>query len=393
MATVGSSSATRKTPRRAAPRFPKSPSAPSPLDTDGIALRDWPLVAVPSRKVENQPVRQTRLAVPSYRSLVFAGSPVGTVRWVKGADSAQLAVGSADGEPGVDFVAFFQLDASRRLRESYRVAHPGLVRAMSCIDNGVVVGSQTGKVSLVRMSSTLETVGQLPERECAALATLDDTAKVMACGPHSTIQVFDIAKGGHLTWDSGKIDLGLFGFRAAEALSSQEFAVAGCASSIVFLDIRTRPAAAAGRVRHSVTSASFQSLAVDPAQPTVIFAGCGNGELAAWDRRMGALPFLRYSLHRGPLWSVKIVRPLPGRLVSGGEDGAVLLWDFSAAARLGPAIDQRPNLWNADLQPDQVSTFTDDSFPAVACVDPHPTSRLVAFVTELGAISVSEMGV
>jgi len=322
-------------------------------------------------------------------SVIYLSSPVHVIRWVPDAEQPILFAATCADEPGTDFVATFTLDTQNHCAHQVaRCPHPGGVQALVTVGQRFVSGSSSGYIALSEVDgSNLRGIGRLEASGCAALVALDGATSLAAVGDNGSIASIDLSTQQVVLSDE-KLDQSLFGCSAAASLHASEVVVAGCAPHLEIIDLRRRPSTMGERLFHPNPNMSFESIAVDPAQPTVVFAGSSAGELAIWDRRMGQMPFARYLLHDGPLWDVRIIPSIAGRLVTAGEDGTVLIWNFGFNPIFGSSHRQGP--WNAELSTEDVYRVADSGSFAFNSVDPHPQSGLLAFGSDNGSLTIME---
>jgi len=105
----------------------------------------------------------------------------------------------------------------------------------------------------------------------------------------------------------------------------------------------------------------FWDVAVHPTMPHICGAGDSYGSVSLWDLRLvspvqhtgaqvGVLPFFSETKHKDHIWKVSFV-PFPYTVLTAGEDGRVLYWNFAEGRTLA-LIDDFNLLFNKDNRPD-----------------------------------------
>lgn len=323
-------------------------------------------------------------------------SPQSVVRWLRVPSREAIALaGSSDGLS--DQLSFHSVCVDGGVvRHSVRrrVGHSGRVSALRCgVDGLVAVGSSTGSVSCLRADAwekgqfaqvgSIETVRGRRE-EVVGLACMSN--RVCVAGGHGSLCVFASDVGQKVSerfaWGEQFDDIGLNGLDLVD--ESAQLVVGAGASAISVWDIRQ--GVLSMRVRHPENAAA-SCVGVDASQPNFIVAGFVDGDACVWDRRSGLEgPFLcRHSLHDGPIWDVGVIPGgSPGRLITCGEDGMVLLVDFAKAAARVKAVSWSGEgaFWKADLRQGDIGSLFGKGFVSglgVNAVDAHFNAELFAY--------------
>ncbi|KAK1862025.1 hypothetical protein I4F81_004601 [Pyropia yezoensis] len=385
--------------------------------------------------------------------IITLASPLSRVRWLPpgaafggpATPAAVLAVGTASGDAGGDFVALYAATAVDGVASveplggggsEGGVPHPGRVAGLvpAADGAGVHVASAAGSLATLWQEDDgglrLEPTGRLPGAEAAVGVAVLSGGGVALAGAHGTVGLFDPAGGGGGRGGGGRGGGGdpvaavrhvdPVGATAAAAAGPQLVAVAGVAGGVALVD--SRAPGVTGRLG-GVGGGLITCLVGDVAAPAYLLGGTEAGELVVWDRRYAAPPsagvaggagaagdggrgepLARTRLHAGPLWEVAL--SAGGTALTAGEDGLVYAVDFAAASRagvlggggtgggggrMGARGARGGGVWEAPLSSRHVRLLAGGRL-GVNSVDVHGGSGLVAWCGDGGGLAVSAEG-
>ncbi|KAA8492840.1 Nucleoporin Nup43 [Porphyridium purpureum] len=385
------------------------------------------------------------------------GAPISKARWIRsslvehgGLDAqaeelpaAHLAVATASGGLGRDAVYILEMRARRSVPSpdeaacapldlqlrSYRhfptrgkVTDLAEVRtAESCL---VAAASSKGIVEIFSMNSerrkeavmVLCQGGVMKQGESVVSVTLtEDTAgRLVALGSAGSMGVFDLETGALL---SSANDSSRMGFLCATSLEKSMVATGTACGRICLWDLRMNAMECAPATKlafnlvHPHGDTRIRCMTADPASFTFVMAGTFRGELVTWDRRKGSepvvgggasstglrdarcLPVAQAIAHTGSIWDVRVVGNRPGTLLSAGEDGHALLWNYqTAAARRGSGGSLGPtDLWSGSISSSDVHILHKDQYSSCNSLDVAPNSNVLACASESGILTLSLM--
>mmetsp|Transcript_22599 Transcript_22599/g.90575 ORF Transcript_22599/g.90575 Transcript_22599/m.90575 type:complete len:402 (-) Transcript_22599:1797-3002(-) len=318
--------------------------------------------------------------------VLFSGKVLSTVRWLESGSSA--VVGSAEGEPGEDFVRIYE-DGENGIDLKHECVHPGKVFDLEVTigdRNSVLCASSDGTVRLyLNSKSAMERVGAFPRGEAAAgVAALSERAAAGA-GSEGSIAVMDIETGVASAERAGGDGIGI---RAASRLTSDDFATAGISGFVSLWDCRQGLSAPSQRLRYPRSRAALLCIDADRAQTHYVFCGTDMGEVVCWDRRKEEFPVSSTAPHNGQVWDVRVVNSRPGMLLSCGEDGSVLSWDFLQAAQRGVGAEE---YWTAEMTAAELKQLALGKTLGVNAVDVHEKGDLVAYATDSSTLCFTSL--
>lgn len=334
------------------------------------------------------------------------------VRWLRVGGREAIAIAGAT--HGVtDAVRFFGVSVDERGLLSQRccraLSHEGNVSALHVGSDGLVaIGSERGGVSVLRgdrwNEDVPERIGRIGDmRRCeegvVGIACLGD--KVCVAGEHGSLcliaaETEEGATEMRFQWGERFDDVTLCALDVVD--ESAQLVVGGGAAAVSVWDVRN--GVVASRVCHPHRAVS-SCVAVDASQPHFIVAGFQNGEVCVWDRRgglnggSGQAPISRVAVHEGPVWDVGVVGGgNPGRLVTCGEDGMVLLVDYAAAAARskGAAWSGSGEFWRAEVCKGDVRSLIGKSYCSylgVNSVAAHHNAELFAYAGDNATVCFS----
>jgi len=107
-----------------------------------------------------------------------------------------------------------------------------------------------------------------------------------------------------------------------------------------------------------------------------------------WDRRKEEFPVSSTAPHNGQVWDVRVVNSRPGMLLSCGEDGSVLSWDFLQAAQRGVGAEE---YWTAEMTAAELKQLALGKTLGVNAVDVHEKGDLVAYATDSSTLCFTSL--
>lgn len=403
--------------------------------------------------------------------VAFCHAPQTTVRWLRGVGGREaIAVsGSGCGDGQLDMLSFFSVwtehdnsgmsnNHNYHLHHARRreLRHNGKVSAIDVGGDGglVSVGSSLGGISVFRSDrwedAALTNVGYIQQMRGRRMSDVESVVgvvslgsdQVCAAGEYGSVCVFTVdhqqqQQSGTIgsATGSGAAEAAAaatptvqlmqpygeqfdgVGLQALAVVDEGAMQVVGAGlSAVTVWDVRT--GGTASRFVHP-TKAAATAVTVDPSQPHFVVAGFRNGEVCTWDRRMTSssaggpldvdVPLSRAAVHDGPVWDLRVVScNRPGRLITCGEDGMVLMVDYAMAVARGAAGDTAETgagwnamagavtgeFWRATIANSDVHSLIGKYKKVVGVngVDAHSSAELFAFASDSAEVGFGILG-
>lgn len=123
----------------------------------------------------------------------------------------------------------------------------------------------------------------------------------------------------------------LYGACFASHNSNNLFTV-GMGGRLQQWDVRQAASSSSNRPSNTyvdTNSRALLSLRPHPSRPHVIATGSVEGLLNIWDVRSNAVPTCSLQAHQSMLWDLLFLPTDPTKLLTCGEDGNLIVWDFN----------------------------------------------------------------
>lgn len=282
----------------------------------------------------------------------------------------------------------------------------------------LAAASSKGVVEIFNVGSTrqqsqiITTLGGQAEvmkhRESIVGITLTEESggQLVALGSAGSICIFDIETGQLVSCVDTSSRLG---FLCGTGLEKNMLATGTMCGRVSLWDLRVQTSTrntqqavskVALTLMHPHVNTRIRCLTADPAAYTYIMGGTLDGELVTWDRRKVAetiirddlqcLPVSQTTAHTGPIWDVRVAGGVSGRLVTAGEDGHALAWNYqTAAARRGSSTvftDLDP--WASSITSSDVHILSENRFSSCNSIDVAPDNNVLACAYESGTLSL-----
>lgn len=348
------------------------------------------------------PIKEEQVFYDQSRSnMAFCSAPQTCVRWLRvGGREAIAAAGSGDGH--MDTLTFYGvwMDGEGLQHAVRRVApHEGKVVALDVGSDGLIaVGSAHGSVRVLRsddwFDSELTEIGNLHhvrQRDEGVVGVVALGDRVCVAGEYGSICMLGVdAKpnsGEHLAWGEQFDEVGLQALAIVDEGAHQVVAAGG--SGVTVWDVRN--GSVGSRLEHPSRQVAT-AVTVDSTQPHFILAGFRNGEVCTWDRRAGNTePVTRAVIHDGPVWDLRVITcSRPGRLITCGEDGMVILVDYAVAAarKSAEGWSGSGEFWRATVGSGDVHSLIGKSKSALGVngVDAHSSAELFAYAGDSAVV-------
>lgn len=226
----------------------------------------------------------------------------------------------------------------------------------------LAVGDAAGRVRVWSRDSEQEVAAQQLFRNAITALTLTaDEPRVVAADPQGNIRILDVASGEPRPGSDGATTPGLLA-----TLSRDGRWLASASGDLVHQEIVVRDLRS-GQSRHlEVSGAPLTSLALSP-KGDLLVAGNGEGLVTSWDLPE-TTPRITMASHRGAVNSLVLSGDHGRLLVSGGEDGSVVMHDLHSLE-----VRRRPTAPTRDPR----AAAASPAGQQVALASAHEPARLV----------------
>ena len=254
-----------------------------------------------------------------------------------GASMAHVAVGSRD-DAGANGLAVWAAPLSAEAAPAARVAaasYDGDVEDLRTVDDVVLSASSSGAVHVHRFSAehaALDAV-HVHERVHVGAAACIDVQRPGA-GDAAIVTGGDDGGAAVLSAETGVVQrfprADSSAVSAVRWVSPFTFLTLTTAGQLKMWDLRQGSAQPSWTTKRLADGASLlHCMDIHPTQTHIVATGCSAGVVTLWDARSSVIAS-KVHAHDSDIWRVRFHPTRPNNLVTTGDDGLVLWWNFAS---------------------------------------------------------------